>query len=104
MKKLFILAFALSLATSAFAQKKVTADYSGIVEKYDAATKTLVIKKNDKQQGEFVINDESEVLNNNAKAEPSAIAAGQKANVEFWLDGSKKVVKKVKLSGGTATK
>jgi hypothetical protein len=101
MKKLFILAFALAIATSAFAQKKVTADYSGIVEKYDAATKTLTIKRKDKQ-GEFVITDTSEVLNNNAKADVSAIAVGQKADVEFWLDGPKKVVKKLKVSGAAA--
>lgn len=101
MKKLFILAFALTLATSAFAQKKITADYSGIVEKYDAATKTLVIKRKDKQ-GEFVITDTSEVLKNNAKADASAITAGQKADVEFWLEGSKKIVKKVKVSGAAA--
>ena len=43
MKKLFILAFALAIATSAFAQKKTTADYSGVIEKYDVATKTITI-------------------------------------------------------------
>jgi hypothetical protein len=93
--------FALALATSAFAQKKVTADYSGIVDKYDAATKTLTIKRKDKQ-GEFVITDASEILNNNAKADASAIAVGQKADVEFWLEGAKKIVKKVKVSGAAA--
>jgi hypothetical protein len=102
MKKLVVLVFALAIATSAFAQKKVTADYSGIVDKYDAATKTLIIKKKDKQ-GEFVITDASEVLNNNAKADASAIAVGQKAEVKFWMDGSKKVIQKLKISG-TATK
>lgn len=101
MKKLLILAFALSIATTAFAQKKATADYSGIVDKYDAATKTLTIKKKDKQ-GEFVITDASEVLNNNAKADASAIAPGQKAEVKFWLDGSKKIVQRVKVSGAAA--
>jgi len=98
MKTVFILAFALAIATSAFAQKKTTADYSGIVEKYDVATRMLTIKRKDKQ-GEFVITDTSEVLKNNAKADASAIAPGQKADVEFWLEGSKKIVKKVKVSG-----
>jgi hypothetical protein len=102
MKKLFILMFALALAMPAFAQKKATANYSGVVEKYDAASKTLTIKKGDKQ-GEFVITDTSEVTKDKAKAEPSAIAAGQKADVEFWLEGSKKMVKKLKVSGGSAT-
>jgi len=101
MKKLFILAFALAIATSAFAQKKPTADYSGIVEKYDTATKTLIIKRKDKQ-GEFIITDTSEILKNNAKADASAIAVGQKAEVEFWLEGPKKIVKKVKVSGEAA--
>jgi hypothetical protein len=98
-----ILAFALTMASAAFAQNKPTADYSGVVEKYDAATKTLTIKKKDRQ-GEFVITDASEVTNNKAKADASAIAVGQKADVEFWLDGSKKIVKKLKLSGSATTK
>jgi hypothetical protein len=98
MKKILVMVFALALATSAFAQKKVTADYNGIVDKYDAATKTLIIKRKDKQ-GEFVITDASEVLSNNAKADASAIAVGQKAEVEFWLDGAKKIVTKLKVSG-----
>jgi hypothetical protein len=101
MKKLLIVLFTLALATSAFAQKKATANYEGIVDKYDTATKTLTIKKGDKQ-GEFVITDTSEVTKDKAKADASAIAAGQKVKVEFWLEGSKKVVKKVEVSGGTA--
>jgi hypothetical protein len=103
MKKLLILVCALALASTVFAQNKQTANYSGVVEKYDAATKTLIIKKKDKQ-GEFVITDTSEVLNNKAKADAGAIAVGQKADVEFWLEGSKKLVKKLKLSGAAATK
>lgn len=102
MKKLMILLFALAIAVPAFAQNKPTAKYSGIVEKYDAATKTLVVKKGDKQ-GEFVIADTSELTQNGAKAEAAAIAAGQKVEVEFWLEGAKKMVKKAKLSG-TASK
>ena len=101
MKKLLILVFALALAVPALAQKKATADYAGVVEKYDAATKTLTIKKKDKQ-GEFVLTDSSEVTKDKAKADASAIAAGQKAEVTFWLDGSKKVVTKLKVSGGAA--
>lgn len=103
MKKLFILMFALALAVPAFAQKKATANYAGVVEKYDAASKTITIKKGDKQ-GEFVLTDTSEVTKDKAKADASAIAAGQKAEVTFWLDGSKKVVTKLKVSGAAATK
>ena len=102
MKNLLILVFALALAVPAFAQNKPTANYSGIVEKYDTATKTLTIKKGDRQ-GEFVLTDTSEVTKDKAKADASAIAAGQKADVEFWLEGSKKMVKKLKVSGGAAT-
>ena len=102
MKKLFILVFALALAMPAFAQKKATANYSGVVEKYDAASKTLTIKKGDKE-GEFVLTDSSEVTKDKAKADASAIAAGQKADVEFWLEGSKKMVKKLKVTGSAAT-
>ena len=102
MKKLFILVFALALAMPAFAQKKATANYSGVVEKYDAASKTVTIKKGDKQ-GEFVITDTSEVTKDKTKADATAIAAGQKADVEFWLEGSKKMVKKIKVEGA-ATK
>jgi|ERR1051325_5831535 hypothetical protein len=98
MKKLFVLVFALALAVPAFAQsKKISANYSGIVEKYDAATKTLIVKHNDKQ-GEFVIDTTSVVELNKAKSDASAIAAGQKVNIEFVMDGSKKVAQKVKLS------
>ena len=105
MKKLFILALALAFATSAFAgqaKNAPSANYSGVIEKYDAATKTLTVKKKDKQ-GEFVINDSSEVTQNKAKADASALVAGQKVDVEFVMDGSKKVAQKVKVSGA-ATK
>jgi len=42
------------------------------------------------------------VLKDKTKADAAAISAGQKAEVEFWLEGSKKMVKKVKVTGGTA--
>ena len=103
MKKLFILALALAFATSAFAgqaKNAPSANYSGVIEKYDAATKTLTVKKKDKQ-GEFVINDSSEVTQNKAKADASALVAGQKVEVEFVMDGSKKVAQKVKVIGAS---
>ena len=101
MRKLLILAFALALATSAFAAPgKTKANYSGIIEKYDAATKTLTVKRGDKQ-GVFVINDTSEVLQGKTKADPSALTAGQKVDVEFVLDGSTKLILKAKVSGSS---
>ena len=103
MKKLFMLACVLALATSAFAQPgKIKASYSGVIEKYDAATKTLTVKRKDKQ-GEFVITDTTEVLQNKTKADVSALTVGQKVDVEFVMDGANKMVLKAKLSGA-ATK
>ena len=95
MKKLLILAFALAIATSAFAAPGTTkASYSGIIEKYNTATKTLTMKRSDKQ-GEFVITDTSEVLQGKTKADASALTAGQKVEVEFVMDGATKLILKV---------
>jgi hypothetical protein len=103
MKKIVMLVCALAVAASAFAGqgKQIKANYSGIVEKYDAATKTLTIKKKDKQ-GEFVVTDASAVELNKTKSDVSAIAAGQKVDVEFVMDGAKKIAQKVKLSAATS--
>lgn len=104
MKKFAIIAFALAIATSAFAAPAaVKAHYSGVIEKYDAASKTLTIKKGEKQ-GEFVVTDASEVMQGGKKADASALVAGQKIDVEFSMDGAKKIVHKAKLSGAAATK
>jgi len=106
MKKLLILAVALVIATSAFAagqSKPVKASYSGVVEKYDAATKTLTVQKKDKH-GEFVIVDSSEVLDGGKKADASALAVGRKVDVDFVMDGAKKVVQQVKVGPAATTK
>ena len=106
MKRLLMLACALAIATSAFAgqaKNAPTADYSGIIEKYDAATKTLTVKRKDKQ-GEFVISDASVVELNKAKADASALTPGQKVEIVFAMDGAKKVVQKVKVSSSTTSK
>lgn len=98
MKKLLMLALALALATPAFAAPgKIKASYSGVVEKYDAATKTLTIKKKDKQ-GEFVITDTTEVLKGKTKADAAAFVAGQRVDVEFVMDGAKKLAVKAKVN------
>jgi len=104
MKKLLIIAFTLALATSAFAAPgKTRARYSGTIEKYDATTKTLTIKKGEKQ-GVFVITDTSEVTQGKTKADASAFVAGQKVEVEFVLDGATKLVQKAKVSGSATDK
>jgi cold shock CspA family protein len=61
------------------------------------------VKRKDKQ-GEFVITDSSEVLQNKAKADVSALTAGQKVEVEFVMDGAKKMAQKVKVSGAASSK
>ena len=105
MKKLLILVCALAIGSSAFAAqgKPVKASYSGVVEKYDETTKTLTIKRKDKS-GEFVITDASEVLQGKTKADASAFTAGRKVEVDFVMDGSKKMVQKAKLGPATTTK
>lgn len=105
MKKLFILACVLALAAPAFAgqAKVVKAKYDGVIEKFDAATHTLTVKKKDKQ-GEFVVNDASEITNNGAKADVSALVSGSKVDVEFSMDGAKKIVHKAKVSGAATKK
>lgn len=105
MKKLLILACALVIATSAFAaQDKPKGNYSGIVEKYDATTKTLTVVRKDKRQGEFVIADTSEVLDGKTKADASALSVGRKVDLKFTMDGAKKVIHTVKISGVATTK
>ena len=106
MKQLLILACALVLATSAFAAqgKPVTSKYAGVVEQYDAATKTLTVKRKDNRQGDFVIADASEVLDGKTKADVAALTVGRKVEVEFYLDGAKKIVVKAKVSGPATTK
>lgn len=105
MKQLLILTCALVLATSAFAAqgKPITSDYSGVVEKYDAATKTLTVKRKDKE-AEFVLNDTSEVLDGKTKADAAALSVGRKVDVEFFMEGAKKIVLKAKVSGPATTK
>ena len=98
MKKLLILAFTLAVATSAFAQVgTISARYSGTVDNYDAATKTLTINQKERQ-GVFLITETSEVMQGKTKADPSVFVAGQKIEVEFVMDGAKKLVQKAKVS------
>ncbi len=105
MKKLLMLDCALAISSSVFAAqgKKVSAGYSGVIEKYDAATKTLVVKKKDKQ-GEFVLNDSSEVLEGKEKKDATAFTAGRKVDVEFVMDGATKVIVKAKVGPATTTR
>jgi len=104
MKKLLTIAFTLALATAAFAAPgTVKAKYSGVIESYDASTKTLTVNQKDRK-GVFMITDTSEVLQGKAKAEPSALVAGQKVEVEFVMDGATKLIQKVKVNGTSTSK
>jgi hypothetical protein len=106
MKKLLILACALVIASSAFAAqgKPIKAKYSGVVEQFNAETKTLTVKRKDNKQADFVLSDTTEVLDGNAKADPAALSVGRKVEVEFVMDGAKKILVKAKVSGPATTK
>jgi hypothetical protein len=104
MKKLLILAFTLALATSAFAAPgTVKAKYKGTIDSYDATTKTLTVNQGERK-GVFIITDTSEVLSGKTKADPSALVAGQKVDLEFVMDGATKLVQKVNVSGASTKK
>ena len=97
-KKLIMFVCALAIAvTAAAAPGKVKAKYSGVVGKYDAASKTLTVKQKDKE-GVFVINDQSEITNGGAKADAAAFAAGKKVKIEFVMDGASKIAQKVEVA------
>jgi len=106
MKKLLLLACALVIATSAFAAqgKPIKAKYSGVVEQYNAETKTLTVKRKDNKQGDFVLVDTTEVLDGSAKADAAALSVGRKVDVEFVMDGAKKILVKAKVSGAATAK
>lgn len=100
MKKIMMFVCALAVAAPLAAEQAkapATAKYSGVVEKFDPLTKVMIVKKDDKT-GEFTVTTTSEIFQGDAKAETTAIGPGQKAEIEFWLDGAKKMVKKVKLA------
>jgi phage baseplate assembly protein gpV len=106
MKKLLILVCTLAIATGAFASQAKNppkARFNGTVTSYDAASKVLTVKKGDKDT-KFQIADASEVTQGGAKVDLAAIAAGQSAKVEYWMDGATKMVVKVQLSGTAAKK
>jgi hypothetical protein len=104
MKKLLIIAFTLALATSAFAAPgTVKARYSGTIDSYDAATKTLTVNQKDRK-GVFLITDTSEVLQNKTKADPSVFVAGEKVELEFVMDGATKLIQKVNVKSAAGKK
>jgi len=106
MKNLLILVCTFALATGAFAAQAKTppkARFSGTVTSYDAPSKVLTLKKGDKDT-KFTVTDNAEMTQGGKKVDATAIAAGQDAKVEYWMDGATKMVVKVQLSGSAARK
>ena len=103
MKKLLILICTLAIGTAAFAAAgkgaPPSAHFTGTIEKYDPATKTLTVK-HDGKDTIFQINDKSQVMNGKSKADPSALAAssGQAVKVEYMMDGATKVAEKIDVT------
>ena len=107
MKKLLILVCTLAIGTAAFAapakSAPASAHYTGTIEKYDTATKTLTVK-HDGKDTTFQINDKSEVMNGKSKADPSALAAstGHTVKIEYTMNGSTKVAEKIDVAASHA--
>jgi len=103
MKKLLILVCSLAIGTAAFAapakNAPAGAHFTGTIEKYDAATKTLTVK-HDGKDTTFQINDKSEVMNGKSKADPSALAAsaGHTAKIEYMMSGTTRVAEKIEVA------
>ena len=101
MKKLLILVCTIAIGTAAFAApaKSTAAHFTGTIEKYDTATKTLTVK-HDGKNTDFQINDKSEVMKGKSKADASSLAAstGQSVKIEYKMDGSMKVAEKIDVA------
>jgi phage baseplate assembly protein gpV len=108
MKKLLILICALAIGTAAFAapakSAPASAHFTGTIEKYDTATKTLTVK-HDGKDTVFQINDKSQVMNGKSKADASALAAstGQSVKIDYTMDGSTKVAEKIDVTATHVT-
>src|SRR5262245_32821598 len=103
MKKLLTFVCALAISTAAFAapakSAAKSAHYSGTIEKYDAATRTLTAK-HDGKDTTFQISEKSEVMKGKQKADASSLAAsvGSAVKVEYMLDGSTKNAEKIEVA------
>jgi len=103
MKKLLILVCTLAIGTAAFAAQAkgapMSAHFTGTIEKYDTAARTLTVKHEGKDTT-FQINDKSEVMKGKAKADASSLAAstGQSVKVEYRMDGPTKVAEKIDVA------
>jgi hypothetical protein len=104
MKKLLVLACALTLGTAAYASPAKasavkTAHLSGTIEKYDTGTKELTVK-HDGKASTFEIGDHAEVMKGKAKADVSALAAssGQSVKIDYTMSGATKIAEKIEVA------
>jgi hypothetical protein len=102
MKKLLILACTLAIGTAAFAapaKSPTKAHFTGTIEKYDTAAKTLTVK-HDGKDTTFVLGDQAQVMKGTQKADASSLAAstGQSVKVEYVMDGASRVADKIEVA------
>ena len=89
-------------AKPAATAKMTMSHATGVVEKYDAATKTLTIKHDGKEQM-FTVADTASVMKGKEKAD-LATATGMEAKIEYMTSGTTKTADKIELSAAkTAT-
>lgn len=76
----------------------VKAHATGVVEKFDAATKTLTVKHDGKDM-QFVIGDTASLLRGKDKVDAAALgsATGQMAKIEYTTMSGTKTADKVEL-------
>ena len=74
---------------------------SGIIEKYDQASRTLVLKHEGKEMT-FVLGDHATVMLGKQKGVVADITAGRAAKVEYTVAGTTKTVSLVDLERATA--
>jgi hypothetical protein len=87
-------------AKPAATAKMTTAHASGVVEKYDATTKTLTIKHDGKDL-QFTVADTASVMKGKEKAD-LATATGMEAKIEYMVSGTAKTADKIELSAAKA--
>jgi len=72
------------------------ASASGTVEKYDSASRTLVLKHDGKETS-FVLADSTSIMAGKEKAALTDLTAGRKAKVEYTVANGAKTVQMVEL-------
>jgi hypothetical protein len=103
MKKLLILVCSLAVAATALAAPAKPAaklaHFSGVVQKYDAATKDLTVKNAGKDTI-FHLGDSAQVMKGKEKADASALAVstGLSVKIDYMMNGATRVAEKVEVA------